>query len=175
MNSPPRCLEARDFAGFVPVGARKFAVVTSVGEAHGRTPDLRPSSRRRDIRRARSAIPPHSRGGTCTHVHTVAFTRFWAISLSLSCAHSSSFCYSYGYRFTCPVLTPKLCLCFSGLAVALIPGRLPRRIREPAGPAESAGLTQDQGIARSRFSGFSPDRRRNEEADPAAICRAQGP
>jgi hypothetical protein len=47
--------------------------------------------------RAKLERLPHSRGGACTHVYTVAFTHISAISLSLSRAHSSSFRYSYGY------------------------------------------------------------------------------
>ena len=54
----PRCTKARDFASFLPIGARGFVVVTSVGEAHGRTPDLLLSSRRRDTEQAQPAKNP---------------------------------------------------------------------------------------------------------------------
>jgi len=54
----PGCTKARYLTGSVPVGAPGFVVVTSVGEAHGRTRDLLPSSRRRDIEQAQPAKHP---------------------------------------------------------------------------------------------------------------------
>jgi len=53
-----RCTRARDSAGSLPVGAWGFVVVTSVGGAHGRTPDLLPSSGRLDPEQAQPANYP---------------------------------------------------------------------------------------------------------------------
>ena len=73
-----RCTRARDFAGSLPVGARGFAVVTSVGEAHGRTPDLLPSSRRQDPEQTQPAKHPMPISCTDRRSWALNYTRFWA-------------------------------------------------------------------------------------------------
>jgi len=69
------------------------------GGACETTRDLLLSSRAsgETFEHAKRARPPHSPGGACTHVHTVDFTCVSAISPAYTCAHSSSFRYSYGY------------------------------------------------------------------------------
>jgi len=61
-----------------------------VGEAHGRTPDFLPSSRRRDTERAQPAKNPirvavHAL--TCIHLHSRAFRRFHLRTLALIPPH----------------------------------------------------------------------------------------